>query len=52
MTKSNRRPLSNHLSDQMLRAVCGGGFNQPETLAGSVLKKRDDTTGPIVDKIG
>ncbi len=52
MTKPNRRNLSNpNLSTDLLRAVCGGGINTPETLASSVQKKRDDTVGTIADKI-
>ena len=53
MTKPNRRTLSStNLSTQMLRAVCGSGFNQLETLASSVLKKQADTSGSSADKIG
>ncbi len=53
MTKPTRRD-SRVLDAQLLRAVCGGDskYNQKETLASSILKKADDTTGGVINKLG
>ena len=57
--KSNDR-VTGELSEEQLAAVAGGNFeiqrlmsafNQAETLASSVLKKRDDTANAVIQKI-
>ena len=52
-TTTSKRSKVNDLPMKSAKAarVKGGQYNSAETLASSVIKKRDDTSGSIISKI-
>lgn len=53
MTKPARK-TTQLLADTQLRAIVGGApskYNQAETLASSIMKKRDDADQQVADKV-